>query len=241
MLFLLITTTKEKGKIPEPLRVNKEEPSNFTRQTRNKISSPNSIPNTSDATTKDLLSQTPTTLKWIPCHTNAKPLRMALYSSAWFLIIFKNKIKIKSLLTTTSIIIQKCKNLPRTCTEIYEKGSNFNSKTIQKWMLWIKNRANLKKKFVHIKNNVWGSTSLAWSDRQETICWRSWRPTPPQPIRIKGIFFIFLLLLVSVSIWFCSLSLSLCAPLQLIHTLPLWSDGMSQSQVTLSFYGKKIK
>lgn len=36
-------------------------------------------------------------------------------------------------------------------------------------------------------------TCLAWRDRQETMCWRSWRPTPPQPIKSNGIFFIFLL------------------------------------------------
>lgn len=210
MLFILISKInlkKAKHRIPEPLRVNREEPSNLTRQTSNKISSPNSILNTSDATTKDLLSQTPTTLKWIPCHPKCKnPLRMLerLISN---ISHHKNH---HSQVTTTSIII-KCKNLPTTYTGIYEKGPNFESKTNQKWMHCIRKIAKMREK----ECLGWGSTSLAWSDRHDTICWRSWRPTPPQPIRIKGMFFIFLcsfgsfcVLVLLCSGWYNQLSLT---------------------------------
>ena len=131
--------------LPEVVeRVRREEPLDLSWQSSNRNLSSNSMERTSDTTMDDLLSQTPTTLKWTPCQF--QPNVSAQLSA-------HKKYRILTM----------------------EKKTHF------------------EKNGVKFENGGWMKriTSLAWRDREETMWWRSWRPTPPQPIKTTGIVLIF--------------------------------------------------
>lgn len=65
----LLSLQQEIMELPKLLSVFNEEPPNFTRETSFKKVSSNSLVNTSDARSKDLLSLTPTTRNRTPCHS----------------------------------------------------------------------------------------------------------------------------------------------------------------------------